>query len=1091
MSAEEDKDVATEPETEAERLHVVGIAASAGGLEATSLLLQNLTDKVAATFVIAQHMSPTHKSLLTSLISRDTQMPVVELTDDVKPERGTIYVTPPNADVIMDEGKFRLVEPFGHPATPKPSADRLFQSLAAECGEDAVGVVLSGTGRDGSYGIQAIREAGGITIAQEVDSAKYDGMPSSAIGTGCIDLALTPERIGQQFNRILSQPRDLDYLKNISQQPSRMADLLQILLSRTGVDFRGYKESTVNRRIARRMTALGIEAYAEYVDFCRTSQDEVDALYKDLLISVTRFFRDPRQFDQLRAQIDSLVERDGKRQLRVWVTGCATGEEAYSIAILFAEALGGPHELKKSQVQIFATDIDDRALDVGRRGVYPVSAAQDIPSHLLSRYFDLSGNEMRVVRELRDVTLFSRHNILQDPPFINLDLVSIRNLLIYFDTPLQERVLYRVHYALAPQGMLFLGTSETVGSMEAHFETCVGADKIFAKRRASRLTNYRFPDLSAAPPRQYSQGSGEVTRQSAQSSQDTMFDSLAKAVAPNGFIATRNGDIVRVIGDISPYIEISERGPLSMNVRLLRKPLRDEVISLMAISLKTARQRDSRWHKFQLADTNRVQFQCYPIENASGKQDNCLIAIQTRQEDSAPQAKSGTDGGDRAYIERMEADMRSTQEALQQTVEELQTTNEELQSVNEEMQSTNEELQATNEELETSNEELQSANEELITVNEELQINTDELQTVLADLDAILKDCPFIILAADPALMVRRASDLARSFFDIDEIPATGLHLSQLSIPEGFPILSKPAAEVFKLRQAKEFMIDTEGGNYRVTFTPYSEARTDLSGLTISILNREMASITEVAHVMDNLTGLAHWRYNIQSDALVCSDRIFEMFGFDDSSRGPMPLEKGVAVFHVEDRARARAAFDGAIQDAEPFDFEARLRQPGGDIRHVRVQGSALRDSNGDPSYLIGTYQDIGSELREAMLIKSYAELPLDSALGFFSFESDRSGVYWDDKLIAMLGYDKKDINQSEIEALSFLVPADQERVGKQIAAAQKKGDGCEFSGRLKRKDRATVPVEGSVRIWRDEAGRLTHVYGNVRAVKDTEEAAE
>ncbi|WP_010137185.1 chemotaxis protein CheB [Oceanicola sp. S124] len=843
--AEGTSEATADAEVSPPALTVVGIAASAGGLEATSLLVQNLEGKVPATYVIAQHMSPTHKSLLTSLISRETKLPVVELRGTVTPEPGTIYVTPPNSDVIARDGQLCLAEPFGHPATPKPSADRLFQSLADQFGERSVGIVLSGTGSDGSYGVQAIREAGGITIAQEVDTAKYDGMPASAIATGCIDLTLSPERIGQQFERILMHPRNFDDLKVIAQHPTRLSDLLQILLARTGVDFRGYKETTINRRIARRMAALQLESYADYVDHCRTAQEEVDALYKDLLISVTRFFRDPLQFDQLKTQIDELVARDGGRQLRVWVTGCATGEEAYSIAILFAEALGGPKALKKRQVQIFATDIDDRALDVARRGVYPISAAQDIPSHLLARYFEISGNELHVLRELRDVTLFSRHNIFQDPPFINLDLVSIRNLLIYFEAPLQERVLYRIHYALAPQGMLFLGTSETVGVLEAHFEPFHGSEKIYAKRRTSRVTNYRFPEMSSSGYRQGVAEAGDrAPVKNTSDPEDGMFESLVKSVAPTGFIATRGGDILRILGDISPFIELNENGPLAMNTRLLRRPLRDEVMSLIAISLKGRCQRSSRWHEFDLGATNRVRFRCFPM-SSSAKADNCLIAIETRHVDVQLLERQGLDSDDRAYVERMEADMRSTQEALQQTVEELQTTNEELQSVNEEMQSTNEELQATNEELETSNEELQSANEELITVNEELQINSAELQAVLADLDAILTDVPFVVLAVDPALMVRRASALARQFFKIGEIPTIGLHLSQLTIPQGFPSLSSPAAEVFNLRQPKEFTIDTDDSNYRLAFSPYADSKSDLTGLTISLIDqRSTTSMT-------------------------------------------------------------------------------------------------------------------------------------------------------------------------------------------------------------------------------------------------------
>ncbi|MEL7184079.1 MAG: chemotaxis protein CheB, partial [Pseudomonadota bacterium] len=359
---------------------IVGIGASAGGLEAASLLVQNLPKDVGAAYVLAQHMSPNHKSLLSSLISRETHLPVIDLTkEDVIPTADTIYISQPNSDVVLENGKLGLRKQSGHHATPKPSADRLFNTLAQEMGERCVGVVLSGTGSDGSYGVQAIREAGGITIAQDVGTAKYDGMPASAVETGCVDLQLSPQQIGQHLAKIMSAPRDLDRFRRLNDEPTPLSDLMHILLARTGVDFRDYKENTVNRRIARRMTALGIESYDQYVEHCRASSDEVDALHKDLLISVTRFFRDYEQFEMLGDVLRAMADRKGEDPIRVWVAGCATGEEAYSIAILTAEALGGPAALARARVQIFATDIDARALEVGRAGIYPMTALGDVP----------------------------------------------------------------------------------------------------------------------------------------------------------------------------------------------------------------------------------------------------------------------------------------------------------------------------------------------------------------------------------------------------------------------------------------------------------------------------------------------------------------------------------------------------------------------------------------------------------------------------------------------------------------------------------------------------------------------------------------
>ncbi|MEO0390129.1 MAG: chemotaxis protein CheB, partial [Pseudomonadota bacterium] len=562
----------------------VGIAASAGGLEAASALVKHLPRSANAVYIMAQHMSPTHKSLLTSLISRETALPVQELVagPGIVPQVDTIYITPPNSDVTYRDGTLGLRDPEGHPATPKPSADRLFQSLAAEVTDHSVGIVLSGTGSDGSYGVQAIREAGGITIAQDAATAKYDGMPSSAIETGCIDLTLTPEQIGQHLERILATPRDFNALRHLNDKPNPLSELLQILHARTRVDFHDYKENTLNRRISRRMVALTIDDYHDYVAYCRSNVDEVDALFRDLLISVTRFFRDAPQFEQLKIQIERLVRRHNTGQIRVWVGGCATGEEAYSISILIAEAMGGLDHLDKGRLQVFATDIDERALDIARRGVYPITAAHDIPGAYLDRYFTVNGTKLEVAPELRAVTLFSKHNIFHDPPFINVDLMTLRNVLIYFNAALQERVLARAHYALAPGGMLFLGTSETVGALNVHFEVMDGADKIYGKRGTGRAAPISMPTLASTG----GPAPGAARPTAAPGPDTRMFDALAKSVAPNGFIATRNSDIVRVLGDISSMLELTEDTALSLNTRILRGGLGMEASSLISIALK-------------------------------------------------------------------------------------------------------------------------------------------------------------------------------------------------------------------------------------------------------------------------------------------------------------------------------------------------------------------------------------------------------------------------------------------------------------------------------------------------------------------------
>ncbi|GAB5432901.1 MAG: hypothetical protein EpisKO_22710 [Epibacterium sp.] len=816
---------------------IIGIAASAGGLEATTALVKNLPAQTNASYVVAQHMSPTHKSLLWSLIGRETELPVIELTDeDLVPEPDTIYIAPPNYDVIVDKGKLALRDPSGHPGTPKPLADRLFKSLADECGERCVGIVLSGTGSDGSYGIRAIREAGGVTIAQEIGTAKYEGMPSSAVHTGCIDLTMSPDMIGQQLDSILANPRDFSELRGFTGNPSGLLDLYHILFARTGVDFREYKETTINRRIARRMVAQGIDVYEDYVEFCRENATEVDALYKDMMISVTRFFRDHAQFNQLTKVIQGLVDDNRDRQIRVWVAGSATGEEAYSLAILFAEAMGGLKAISKERIQIFATDIDTEALEVARRGIYPLSAANDVPRQYVETYMNLEGDALEVNKHLRSVVLFSRHNLIQDPPFINMDMISLRNLLIYFGASLQEKVLSRMAYALVPNGKLFLGSSETVGSMHGHFETYSLPDKIYSKRglRQSVQATANFLPLTALH-----RGPLAQSRASTPPQTFDMFDALIRTLAPNGFIATQDHVIIRIIGDISSATELNESSALPrMSTKILKSELRAEAASLITLCLRSKSTRSGRWHDVEGSDLIQLRMTCFPLLMDGEGEDHVLFSIEERESQPRTVATEDMNIDDRmVYVRQIEDEIASTREALQQTIEELQTSNEELQSVNEEMQATNEELQATNEELETSNEELQATNEELITVNEEMQINSTELQQLSIELAAVLEATPYPTLVVDPALQIRHASAAAIDHFGLSELPPNGTHIGACTDGAGLAHLVSKVAECFRTRESSTLEVNDETWSKTLTFTPIQKGVTqETIGVTVTVL---------------------------------------------------------------------------------------------------------------------------------------------------------------------------------------------------------------------------------------------------------------
>ncbi|MEL6808912.1 MAG: chemotaxis protein CheB [Pseudomonadota bacterium] len=1066
----------------------IGIAASAGGLEALSQLAQNLPKFANAIYVVAQHMSPTHKSVLSTLIARETELQVRELEHETTPEVDTIYITPPNTDVTLENGVLRLRKPAGHAAAPKPSADRLFKSIAAECGERCVGIVLSGTGSDGSYGVQAIRESGGITIAQDPTTAKYDGMPTSATETGCIDLTMSPEQMGTHLEKILARPRDFDGLRALEDNPNPLNELFGILLARTQVDFADYKENTVNRRIARRMTALDIDDYDGYVDYCRTNVSEVDALHRYLLISVTRFFRDPEQFESLEAELRTSLKNRGDGPIRVWVVGCATGEEAYSIAITLAEILGGIHELAKQNVQVFATDIDQNAVEIARRGIYPIAAAQDIPPDLLEGYFSVGETELKVRPELRAVTLFSHHNVFQDPPFINVDLVSIRNLLIYFNLALQERVLSRLHYAMGKGALLFLGTSETVGEMGVFFEGRQGADKVFAKRRGMSgelsvdPTNRIYQRKLQGPGRASSKAMGQDTEEPSEKS-------LARIVAPNGMICTRNGNIIEVLGDLSPFMEIRAGASTALNLNMLIDPLRAEAGSLIAVALRNDSRRSGRWHRVALPVGNRVQLQVFPYTGSKGGEVHCLVAIEAKFEDETEvNSDEISDADHRAYIKRMEHEISATQEALQQTVEELQTANEELQSANEELQSTNEEFQATNEELETSNEELQSSNEELMTVNEELQISSAERQALASELEATMTSAPYAVALADQALMVRRLSRAAMDLFGLNNVPPTGIHLSQCHLPIGFPALAPLANTVLRLQEVRRIPILSRGNYYSMVMSPVHDQHNKMIGLSVTVTQHDSEPLSRVVEMMSDVSHVAHWSFNLDTNELFWSPEMFSIYGRRATDTMPT-WQETIDMIHPEDREKAAAAIESLIEDGGSIHQEHRVFDSDGHIISISGKTTMIRNSESDPVQLIGVIWDTASEKENDVRLTSLQAVQEDLGVGFFSFDVENNAPYWNRPMFTLLGYDGRTHTPSVESLLQKVDASIRHDVSARFRTALEHGHEFEVVLTLHQGDGAPFECACKARVRRRADGKVSHIFGSLVKLNETRHA--
>lgn len=820
---------------DSEKHFLVGIGASAGGLEAIRSLLKAAPTEAPAAYVVLQHMSPTQRSMLPDLIQRETHLEVREISEPVRPQVNFVYVVPPNADAVFVDGEIRLLEASTEPAAPKPSIDRFFRSIAEQVTSRAIGIVLSGTGSDGSVGVKAIRESGGITFAQDDLTAKYDGMPNSAIETGCVDLVLSPVEIAAHFGA-LSQNEEVTVEKiktGVDQAP--LTEILQIVMARTRVDFRDYKSTTIVRRLERRMTALGISNQVAFVQYCREHPEEADNLKRDFLISVTRFFRDGDEFQKLRPHLDELITKTRHRELRVWVTGCATGEEAYTVAILLVEALGGLKEAEQHGLQIFATDIDESALQTARKGVYPSGAIADIPAPYLDKYFKTTDREIHVLEKLKRFIIFSHHNVAQDPPFQNIDLICCRNVLIYFGSNLQERTFGNFHYSLRGTGILFLGTADNVTFSRDLFRELEAGQKVFSKLNVGqidynrRARNFAYASEARVVP-------VEPNGQDKRLRENTVFhdieSALVKSLGKNAILLTSDLQIAKVYGDVSHYLSLTENtNRIGFNHNLIVEPVASEIRVLAAMTAEKGGPRRGFKQRFERLDGKIVQVEMYYLTRQDWPEDLFLAVFI--EDDPKPEDDITDDFASR-HEGKLQDELSTARAALQHTIERWETTNEELRASNEEYQSNNEELQSLNEELETANEELQSTNEELVTMNEAFQVKTDELNDVNEELEAVLQQIEPALIVFSANLIMSRTSASGARLFGVDA-NASRPHLSHLALPEGFPVITTICAEVVQTGASVSQEFVANGQTYQLTCAPFTNGQGEIQGGTLLI----------------------------------------------------------------------------------------------------------------------------------------------------------------------------------------------------------------------------------------------------------------
>jgi two-component system CheB/CheR fusion protein len=828
-------------------LVVVGVGASAGGLEALRPFVANLPAQSNMAYVIVQHMAPQYRSMLVQLLSRETGLPIKEIEHGSPLEPNTVHICPPNKDVRLSRGHLMLKEPSA-PHGPKPSVDVFFATLADDRGANAIGVILSGTGSDGSQGVRAIKAHGGLTVAQVPNTAKYDGMPSAAIETGCIDLRLAPHEIGPELASIVRFPRSV-MLNDVDADHTddTMGAIFQLVRERTDIDFSKYKPSTIRRRLERRLAANRIESLDAYLDFVRRNRNELNLLTKDILISVTSFFRDEKAFNEVDEVLGEII---GAKQtgdsLRLWIPGCATGEEAYSFAMLLADRLAGnPRGLK---VQIFATDVDLDAMAHARRGIYSETTVEGLDRRFVKRHFEPIGQAFQVRKEIRDMVVFARQDLAKDPPFVRVDLISCRNLLIYFDAALQDQVLRTFHYALNPGAHLFLGKSESLGQNTELFRPVrAPSSKIFRKRTTQGLSHALppFGSLRARLP----ETSG---RQPARRSQDTV-ESLAirtyiNNAMPPSVVVDENLDILFLHGDLAAFVQIPQGKP-DMNLgRMVVNDLRTEARALVHKSRNEGGlvQGTRRSLRPEGRPPLTVRLAVRPMGASVDHDALFLVSFEAAEPPVDTVATGGAEeGADVRAAEGREADIRAveleqelvaTREHLQTVVEELETSNEELQALNEELQAANEELQSSNEELETSNEELQSTNEELTTVNEELQIRTTELADANSDLVNIQDNIGFAMVVVDSYYRITRFTPPAVRLFGL--LPSdVGQVITTIPTHLGLKNLREQLATVISHDEGVEEVIETDDRVYRMRIMPHHSTDGETDGAILAFMD--------------------------------------------------------------------------------------------------------------------------------------------------------------------------------------------------------------------------------------------------------------
>lgn len=956
--------------------HYVGIGASAGGLEALEQLFQNLPEEAGVAFIVIQHLFPDYKSMMVELLSKKTRMAVKRAIEGMLVERNTIYLIPPKKNLTIFHGKLLLSDQPPHERWVNLPIDIFFRSLAEDQGDKAVGIILSGTGSDGSRGVRAIKEYGGMVMVQEVTDAKFDGMPKSASSTGMADFILRVDDMPEKLMAYVKYPHITKSSRFDPVEPDEkgLTAIFSLLRSKTRVDFTYYKPSTVNRRIERRMNVNQMQDLDAYIEYLRSNTREISILYRELLIGVTSFFRDREAYDFLAEKVlPELLKNTESSQLRIWVVGCSTGEEAYSLAILVNELC--EDLAMRKDVKIFATDVDNDAILTAGSGIYPESIAADIGPMLLTKYFQRQDEHYSVSREIREMVVFAQHNIINDPPFTKIDIVSCRNLLIYLQPDLQKKAMSMFNFSLNRDGVLFLGNSETTGEMSNYFTARHHRWKIYqSKGRQSPLSDRPIPSrpytardhiASLTIPQgvqtvSYSQRDSQII--------ERFLKTITGDMLSPSVIVNQQLELLYCFGEIEQYLKI----PAGKMENDIRKMLPKEIAVPLTIGIQKVfnTEKDITYkniHFDKHAEKKTLDLVIKPV--AATKTQNPLVVIFFYNKELVVKSSQDNESGTYDYDEETEQRLYELENELQYTKENLQATIEELETSNEELQATNEELLASNEELQSTNEELQSVNEELYTLNSEHQRKIMELTELNNDVDNLLISTEIGTLFLDEKFSIRKFTPKIQEVFNIiaGDIGRPFSHLTHRLHDMDIQSLVTNVIQTSKMIDRN---VQTRDGKwFLLRILPYNIAPQTFAGVVITIVEVSDLIHTEVAleesmerlGLAEKVVRFASWQWNVETGSLSFTSSLEKLLGHRLNSLS-RTYEAFLNCVHPEDKAAVITKVTSAVEKGENFEIIHRILQPSGTISHVKQIGVASPGSSGKAVRMTGIVLDVTHE---------------------------------------------------------------------------------------------------------------------------------